>query len=186
MMRRVTGSKGRQGTARGILGLLAALAAAPLCAQGSGGLDPLLADLAGSDPQARLGAAYAACLAGDGDSAKTDAIFTGAGWDRIAEPEMGVVEFTSPDRRQFAMIWDVDGFCMVLDEGTGTDAARIVLNGVVAAAGYQPKPVQQPGGDCPLTELKPGLVAELTSSGNDPVCETPGSSGVRFSWETAE
>lgn len=96
MARRITGSRQRRGAAGGALGLLAALIAAPLAAQDPAGLDPLLADLASSDPQARLAAAYAACLAGDGDSAKTDAIFTDAGWERMAEPEMASSNSPAP------------------------------------------------------------------------------------------
>lgn len=164
--------------------LLGALLAAPALAQDRAGLDPLLAGFASQSGEERLAAAYAACLAGDGDTAATDALFTAAGWERVVEPEMGTVEFTSPDRSLYAMIWDADGFCMVLDEATGTDAARAVLDRVIAAAGYASEPVAEPD-FCPLLQLKRGLRVELTSSGNDPVCDSADTSGTRFQWEAA-
>lgn len=137
-------------------------------------------------PEQGLAAAYAACLAGDGETEPTAEHFARMGWMRQDQPDMGTVEFWSDDPNFWAMVWDGEGgFCMVSDETIGTETARNTLEGVSAAAGYGLTPTQ-PDSMCPLFELKPGLVAELTSSGQDPVCDDPMNSAVRFTWSAGQ
>lgn len=170
---------------RAAASLLALVLAAPAAAESpapiAAGLTDLLAGFASPEAGAVLAAGYAACLAGDGQAAATAAFFAGAGWARQDDPEMGTIDFAAPDHGLTAMIWDSEGFCMVDSATLGTDRARAELARVTAAAGLDPQPVE-PDAYCPLVDLRPGLRAELTSSGQDPVCDSDTDSAVRFTW----
>lgn len=123
-----------------------------------------------------------ACLMGAGEVPATSAIFTKAGWTVDAEFEVGAVDFR-PGLGQdtFAFMSDAIDYCHVESMALGTDAAAGMLELFLAENGLT---VTGTGASeflgCPTQTLSNGVVVEVTSAGNDPVCADGGTSGLRF------
>lgn len=105
------------------LRLLPLLLAGPALASDLSSLTARI-DAAGS---AGLAAAYAACLAGQGDIDRTAAFFVPRGWTRHQDSETGQVELLS-DAAPYRVTLYVDTpRCEVNSDDLGTDAAHAAL-----------------------------------------------------------
>lgn len=135
-------------------------------------------------PQA-YAAAMAACLLGQGDAAATSALFTDAGWTLTADTEMGLNSIASQHEGLYVLAATDGSFCAAYSEETGTDVATSLLMQLVAFTGLGT--AVAPGtSECTSLQLTPAIGIEVTSSGNDPVCEDAGTSQVRFTFAATE
>ncbi|MBJ2150461.1 hypothetical protein [Paracoccus sp. IB05] len=139
------------------------------------------AALATAQGEDLLQAAYATCLSLGGAGNQATEAFRAAGWDVETDDEAGFSEIAGPEEI-YALTWSDGGYCLVQSETIGSDRAAALLSGVIAAAGQTA--VEETGEDgCLSFDLQnDGLRAEVTSSGNDPVCTSADSSGVSFMW----
>lgn len=133
------------------------------------------------DPAQAYRGAVAACLAGQGDVDKTAALFEKGGWTRSDEAEMGTVEYVGANADIYVLQADDGSFCAAYSEVQGTDTGLGNLQIVGGAAGLSFDHALSDAG-CDSYTLAPGILAEVTSSGNDPVCTDPATSQVRFSF----
>jgi hypothetical protein len=157
---------------------LALLLAAPASAQEWATVEFIARDLADSDPIKAYRAAAAACLAGRGDPAATAALFTDAGWTLTKDSEPGLDAFDSADPNLYVLASADGSFCAAYSEALGTDSAVGNVMTIAGAAGLALDPAQD--SDCTILRLAPEVTAEITSSGNDPVCFDETTSSVRF------
>lgn len=165
-----------------ILALLSTLpVAAPAMALDLFMAESSLRTLNDSDPTRAYGAALAACLVGQGDAARTAALFTDAGWALTAETEMGLNQFTSSHAALYVLAAIDGSFCAVYAEDTGTDIAAAQMMQLVASTGLGTS-VMPGTSDCVSVQLTPAIGIEVTSSGNDPVCDDAATSSVRFTF----
>jgi hypothetical protein len=134
-----------------------------------------------TDPSRAYGAALAACLVGQGDAAKTAALFTEAGWTLTADADMGLNQIASTHDALYVLAATDGSFCAVYAEDTGTDIAAAQMMQLVAGTGLGTS-VAPGTSDCTSVQLTPAIGIEVTSSGNDPVCEDAGTSSVRFTF----
>lgn len=166
-----------------LLALLLVPFAGAALAQGES--QPGASGLAAARGETLLKAAYETCLTlgGKGDAA-TEA-FAAAGWDVATDDEAGFSEITGPEEIS-VLTWSDGGYCLVQSEITGSDRAADLLRDVIAASGQTA--LEQPGAEGCLTfDLAGGGPrAEVTSSGNDPVCTAPDTSGISFMWALTE
>lgn len=153
--------------------------AAPALAQEWSTVEFMARDLKKDDPAAAYRGAVAACLAGQGDVEKTAKLFDKGGWTRSDETEMGLVEYASPNDDLYVAQADDGSFCAAYAESLGTDVATGALQ-IVSGAGGLSLETTKGEFDCDAYTLATGVVAEITSSGNDPVCSDAGTSSVRI------
>lgn len=157
------------------LALAAAVMAAPAAA------DPMLrmfavGQVGGNQPLVRP---LAACLYGGGDIDRVAEVLSDLGVRREDHADMGATFLTFPGQ-PYAISFYMDGeICDVSSERIGTSEALsqlMVLGGAVGFASL----------DSECTGLRiVGVEAEVTSSGNDPVCFDDRTSTVRFTFEAA-
>jgi hypothetical protein len=165
--------------------LLALMAAAPAPAQEWSMVEFLASDLDDDKLPQAYAAAMAACLLGQGDAAATSALFTDAGWTLTAETEMGLNSIASQHEGLYVLAAADGNFCAAYSEETGTDVATSLLMQLVAFTGLGT--AVAPGtSECTSLQLTPAIGIEVTSSGNDPVCEDAGTSQVRFTFAATE
>jgi hypothetical protein len=143
-----------------------------------------LRGLGDADPARAHGAALAACLVGQGDAARTAALFTDAGWTLTADADMGLNQITSSHDALYVLAATDGSFCAVYAEDTGTDVAAAQMMLLVASTGLGTS-VGPGASDCISVQLTPAIGIEVTSSGNDPVCEDAATSQVRFTFGAA-
>jgi hypothetical protein len=127
-----------------------------------------------------LSSAYAACAAGAGDPEATAAFWTGEGWQRTDETEMGLIVLSSPAARWSVTLAADGSFCEVASEQDGTGYAMAQAMAVSMMAGGA-NPSTGPDG-CTLFEL-PAAKMALTSTGQDPVCTSDTTSAVRVTFD---
>ncbi|MBN9332786.1 hypothetical protein [Devosia sp.] len=131
----------------------------------------------------RLNGALAACLAGEGDQYLASGWFEDHGWLPRVDTDMGIVEMTNRSHADlYAWIAEDGSACQIWAEDVGTQDAFDILNELAEAAGL---PVEEAEGEvgCPAITLVAGNVgylAEVTSSGNDPVCIDVNTSRINF------
>ncbi|HSF64755.1 MAG TPA: hypothetical protein VLA78_10225, partial [Paracoccaceae bacterium] len=94
-----------------------------------------LRKLGDSDPSRAHGAAIAACLVGQGDAARTAALFTDAGWTLTADADMGLNQLASPHDALYVQAAADGSFCAVYAEDTGTEIAAAQMMMLVASTG---------------------------------------------------
>ena len=160
--------------------LLAICLAAPAMAQEWSTVEFMARDLDDSDPIKAYRSAAAACLAGQGDAAKTAALFTEAGWTATEDTDMGLTQIASPDPALYVLIATDGSFCAAYSEALGTDSAVGNVMTISGAAGFTLDTTSDT--DCMTVTLAAGITAEVTSSGNDPVCNDAATSSVRFTF----
>jgi len=131
--------------------------------------------------QSPLAQGYAICLLGGGTVDGIDARLRDRGFLREDEPDMGAVYFDSSEVPFSIGLYENGTICDVTSEEIGTDQAMMGLVVVATMTGYQ----MNTGTDCPTLALTGGVTAEVTSSGNDPVCSHPTTSNVRFTFGAA-
>ncbi|EPX84705.1 hypothetical protein ruthe_02065 [Rubellimicrobium thermophilum DSM 16684] len=118
--------------------------------------------------------AYAACVLGGTDPAAVAAPLEDLGLTRT-ETEDGMIVL-SADGLPYAITVDPgEGHCDVTSESFGTDVAMGKLMIVGGMAGFQ----ADDSAPC-IALLIAGIRAEVTSSGNDPICYDEATSNVRF------
>jgi len=125
-----------------------------------------------SAPETALGGAIIACAAATLDPATATTTFTDAGWQSFEDYD-GTTSWEQGDI--WTTYWTDPGFCMVADESIGTAEMEQTLLGLTDAA---PATGTDEDG-CTTYDLGP-VVATLTSSGNDPVCEFDTGAALRF------
>lgn len=156
--------------------ILAVLLATPAAAQN---LDALMAGLPTAEGQDGQMAALAACIAGKGDAEATAALFTGAGWGRDDDTEMGLVYLTAPTPGLSAMVNADGGYCEVASGSLGTPNAvgtvskLAIMGQLPMAIAYEP--------ECGGMTLGDALV-EITSTGQDPECASETESVIRVTF----
>lgn len=158
-----------------------AVMVAPAFAQDAAMLQHMTGDLDKGDTPKTLRAAYAACMLGAGDLEATAGIFTDAGWAREDDPEMGLTSLAPPGAEPAILMASDGSFCDVATETLGTDTALSTLQILSGVAGVAPESVDVPTG-CLAFRLGSTL-AEISSTGNDPVCQSETTSAVRFTFE---
>jgi hypothetical protein len=136
--------------------------------------------LTGADEVAMYQSAIAACVVGQGDAAATAEIFTSAGWT-VAEDEPGLNLISGPNADIYVLAATDGSFCAAYAEIIGTTAAIGNLQIIGKAAGFSEKGALGEMG-CFALQLTPSIIAEVTSSGNDPVCNDIDTSSVRISF----
>lgn len=177
-----TGSAGMIRAA--ILAAAALSAAAPAMALDLFMAESSLRNLDATDPARAHGAAIAACLVGQGDAARTAALFTDAGWTLTADADMGLNQITSSHAALYVLAATDGSFCAVYAEDTGTEIATAQMMQLIASTGLGTS-VAPGTSDCASVQLTPVIGIEVTSSGNDPVCEDEATSQVRFTFGAA-
>jgi len=120
---------------------------------------------------------YAWCMLGNGQPDELRALLTEAGFAEEADAEMGVAYYASPDLPLTISTYMDGEICDVTSEEAGTPEALGALVVVAGMTGFQ-----SVDGDCGTMILADSVRAELTSSGNDPVCDSETSSNVRFTF----
>ena len=158
--------------------LLALLLATPVAAQEWSTVEFMARDLDDSDPIKAYRSAVAACLAGRGDAARTAALFTDAGWTFTKDSEPGLDVFDSADPNLYVLAAGDGSFCAAYSEALGTESAIGNVMIVAGAAGLALDSASD--SECTILRLAPEVTAEITSSGNDPVCFDEKTSSVRF------
>ena len=164
------------------LALLAALpVAAPAMALDLFMAESSLGALTDSDPTRAYGAALAACLVGQGDAGRTASLFTDAGWTLTTDTDMGMNQIASTHSALYVLAAIDGSFCAVYAEDTGTEIAATQMMQLVASTGLGTS-VAPGTSDCTSVQLTPAIGIEVTSSGNDPVCDDDATSSVRFTF----
>lgn len=166
--------------------LALALFQSPLAAEPAydmGVLRAMVNDLDHHDPYMRLNGAVAACLAGEGDQYLTTSWFEDHGWKPRVDADMGIVEMTKPGAdKMFAWVAEDGSSCRVWSEEIGTAAVKILLKDLMLAARIRAEKTTGESGCSGLTLVagNVGYAVEVTSSGNDPVCDAEDNSAVHF------
>jgi hypothetical protein len=161
--------------------ILALLLAPPAsAAQDVEALRNMVAALNNADEVAMYQSAIAGCLLGQGDSAATAQIFASAGWT-VAEDEPGLNYISGPNPEVYVLAATDGTFCATYAETIGTTPAIGSLQAVGKSAGFSEEGTTGEIG-CFALQLTSAIVAEVTSSGNDPVCEDPNTSSVRITF----
>lgn len=163
---------------RSIVLMLGAALATPLAAEAA----PPLTGATGED---LLKAAYATCLTLGGKGNAATEAFIAAGWEAVTDDEAGYSELSGPDET-YALTWADGGYCLVQSETVGSDRAGELLAEVIAAAGQTAVDLTGEDGCLSFALAGGGPGAEVTSSGNDPVCHSADNSGVSFMWAQSE
>jgi hypothetical protein len=158
--------------------------AVPAAAQDLSTVEFMARKLNDDDAGKVYASAIAACLAGQGDAEKTAALFTGKDWTLTEEAEMGLNELASPHDAVYVLAATDGSFCAAYAEDRGTDVATANLMVLIGAGGLGSEDVSTADG-CFAFQLTPTIVAEVTSSGNDPVCQDDATSSVRFTFAPA-
>ncbi|RUS60218.1 hypothetical protein EGN72_10520 [Pseudorhodobacter sp. E13] len=160
--------------------LLSALMVSPAVAQDEQMMGLQLRQLTAEGNTVVLGA-YAACILGKGDVEATAALFTQAGWTRTDDSEMGVTELAGSNGVVAVTLYDGGRICSVTSEVLGTASTESSLVATLALAGWPITPTEGEGG-CAAYVMPELGIASLTSSGQDPVCQSDSSSDARFTF----
>jgi hypothetical protein len=123
--------------------------------------------------------AYAACVLSAGQIDPVIEVLADLNLARNDDTEMGVTTLSAPDLPFAITFYDKGAICDVSSESIGTTEARIPLSIVAGMTGFQ----MDSAAEC-FTAIMGTVRAQLTSSGNDPVCEDANTSNVRFTLET--
>lgn len=144
-------------------------------------LAPLPAVAQDADPSNQLIEGYVACAMGEGLPDKTVATLGLYGWTHEDDTEMGVVNFQpGVGTETFAYMSLVPGYCHVESTKLGT-ARALQLMGYMSYSGQVSLDTTETDENgCTTVTLSNGVVAVITSGGNDPVCTSETDSGVRF------
>lgn len=164
-----------------ICALLMALSAAPAIAQDRMMLEFALRDLKKPTETPVLRAAAAACLLGDGQTEAIAAPLVAAGWSRQDDDEMGMVTLYPEGGSVGVNLYDGGRICEVASEVWGTEnglAAIQILSGI---AGLRLDSIDS-ADNCIALQLTDTTSVTLTSTGQDPVCQSETTSSLRFTY----
>lgn len=122
---------------------------------------------------------YALCLLGQGEAGPVIEALRADGFAVETVAEMGATFLTSP-RHDYSVSLYMDGLiCDVSTERTGTDGALATLMVLAGLVGWS-----HDDGECTRLRVA-GARAEVTSTGNDPVCFDARTSNLRFAFGEA-
>lgn len=176
----VHGGTGRDGSGRlpgrrAALVLPLALLATPALAESGDSADP-------TEPAEALMAAMYHCQQQGRDPEALAATLRDAGWTVERNEDAGSIDFTPATSEVWGMASLAGDFCMVAIETLGTPiTVHAIMQFLPPDAPTEPSGYSADLG-CPYWTISPGVNAELTSSGNDPVCEDYATSAVRFTF----
>jgi hypothetical protein len=144
-------------------------------------LAPLPALAQDADPSNQLIEGYTACALGEGLPDKTVTALGFYGWTHAEDPEMGVVSFRpGVGEDTFAFMSLTPGYCHVESTSLGTARALELLGYLSFSGQVSLEASETDENGCAIATLSNGVVAAITSGGNDPVCTSETDSGVRF------
>lgn len=150
----------------------------PAIAQDVAMLEFSLRDLDDATDLAVLRAAGAACILGAGDADATAAYFTEAGWSRSDDTEMGIVSLAPPAGNVAVTLYDGGRICDVSSEVWGFATAIGALQILSGMAGLGLDSDQN--AECTTIRLTDSVTATITSTGQDPVCDSETNSSTRY------
>ncbi len=127
-----------------------------------------------------MAAAYATCLLGRGEVESTAGFLGSRGFDMLEDAESGEVVLFSGNSPYGVMLSRRQPFCMISSESVGTAEAAAHLLQVAGGAGLEIMPAVSAQG-CTGWRIGDARV-EVGSTGQDPSCEDPGNSALRFTW----
>ena len=154
--------------------------AAPALAEDRSMLETQLRGLETPEEQTVLRAASAGCVLGLGDVEAIAAPFVATGWSRMDDDEMGMTSLTPPSGETvYVSVYDEGRICDVSSEVWGTDAALGEVQILSGIAGMSLDPIDR-ADDCLSMTLTAAVNVTITSSGNDPVCQSETTSALRF------
>ena len=135
-----------------------------------------------ASPDGQLIEGYLACALGGGDWNVTVPMLSLYGWTSTEDAETEVVSFEpGTGNATFAYMSQTPGYCHVESTVLGTGKAAEVLDLAVSGSGQIMVEGRETSPDgCETFVLSNGVVAVITSGGNDPVCTSDANSGVRF------
>jgi hypothetical protein len=165
-------------------GILLLALAAPAAAEDWQGVVRMVGDIRSADPALAFRSAAAACIAGRGNADGTALIFESAGWVKSPD-EAGLIAFDSSNPDVYVLMSETGDFCAAFSETKGTEDATKALF-AIAVAGFLSLDTAPGDFDCKAYALAEGIVAEVTSSGNDPMCRDPRSSALRITFGPVE
>ncbi|WP_374372977.1 hypothetical protein [Tabrizicola sp.] len=140
---------------------------------------PVLAQDA--DPSNQLIEGYTACAMGEGLTDKTVSALGLYGWTHEEDNEMGVVNFQPGiGTDTIAYMSLTPGYCHVESTSLGTARAAELLGYLSFSGQVSVDTTETDENGCTTATLSNGVVAVITSGGNDPVCTSDQNSGVRF------
>ena len=143
-------------------------------------LAPLPAVAQDADPANQLLEGYVACAMGEGLAEKTVTALGLYGWTHEEDSEAGIVSFQpGVGKDTFAYMSAEPGYCHVESTTLGTTRA-LELMGYLSFSGLTLDSTETNEDGCSTITLSNGVVAIITSGGNDPVCTADANSGVRF------
>ena len=160
--------------------LLAAVLASPVAAQDAVMLQFLTRDLTAGSGTKLMTAAAAACILGKGDADATSAYFTGAGWLRQDDDEMGETTIYREGADVGVTLYDGGALCDVASESIPTDGAISALQVMAGSTGLSLTSFDSPDG-CQAYQLSEATSVVISSTGQDPSCEASPTSALRFS-----
>jgi hypothetical protein len=163
------------------ISLLALMLATPAMAEDNSVLKFQLRSLDNQNDDSALTPLIAACLLGNGDGEATAKFFTDAGWARNDDTEMGMVSLTPAWGDPYVTLYENGAICDVTSETMGLMRADGNLVPLMAAAGIKVSRADVPSG-CVAYDLGNGIIAEMSSSGNDPTCQSDSTSNIRFTF----
>ena len=144
-------------------------------------LAPLPAFAQDADPSNQLIEGYGACALGEGVAEKTVSPLGLYGWTHEEDSEMGVVNFQpGVGTDTFAYMSLTPGYCHVESTSLGTARALEILGYLSFSGQVSVESTETDANGCTTATLSNGVVAVVTSGGNDPVCTSETDSGVRF------
>lgn len=124
-----------------------------------------------------------ACLLGAGAVDATSKLLTKASWTVEPDPEAGIVDFLPGEGTDtFAFMSNTVGYCHVEAMALGTVSTAGLLELFLAEGDHDITSVTTGTNEagCATQTLSNGVVVEITSAGNDPVCTSDMTSGLRF------
>ena len=142
---------------------------------------PLPALAQDADPSNQLIEGYTACALGEGVANKTVTPLGLYGWAHEEDAEQGVANFQpGVGQDTFAYMSLTPGYCHVESTSLGTARALELLGYLSFSGQVSVETTETDENGCTTATLSNGVVAVITSGGNDPVCTSDQNSGVRF------
>ena len=150
-------------------------------AQDAAKLAIVIPGLSEADPTTQMTAGFAACLKDFGNAEAVAASFTGNGWTRFDRTEESLVHLEHPTSEStFADLATDGSFCQVESLSLTTGQAGHVLALTLQLAGVPSARMGATPEGCITYTLDTGVVATITSGGQDPVCTSQLTSAIRF------
>lgn len=144
-------------------------------------LAPLPALAQDADPSNQMIEGFGACALGEGIVDKTLPPLGLYGWTHEEDTEQGLANFRpGVGQDTFGYMSLTPDFCHIESTSLGT-ARALELMGYLSYSGQVSiAETETDENGCAIVTLSNGVVAAITSGGNDPTCTSDKNSGVRF------